>query len=254
MGNVKHGSVSINSEIMINGVIIAFMKGKIFIVCLTGIFILSCKTNDLTGLDFRQEMRNLVIDLSAYGRNTDAGFIIVPQNGQEIASTSGEGGGDFYWTYLASLDGTGQEDLNYGYTGDKEATPKYDFLTALQGTNYDLLIIDLFCCGKELTASDIQSLKTKQNGGSRLVLCYMSIGEAENYRWYWQSAWHSYPPPWLEKENPDWPGNYKVRYWNEEWQSILMGFSDSYLDKILNAGFDGAYLDIIDAFEYFENL
>ena len=31
-----------------------------------------------------------------------------------------------------------------------------------------------------------------------------------------------------------------------------MGSPDAYLDRILAAGFDGVYLDIIDAFEYFE--
>ena len=34
---------------------------------------------------------------------------------------------------------------------------------------------------------------------------------------------------------------------------IIYGNNNSYLEKILDAGFDGVYLDIIDAFEYFEN-
>ncbi len=52
-----------------------------------------------------------------------------------------------------------------------------------------------------------------------------------------------------EPENPNWPGNYKVRYWDPEWQAIIF----EYEDKILNAGFDGVYLNIIDAFEYWED-
>jgi len=58
----------------------------------------------------------------------------------------------------------------------------------------------------------------------------------------------------LEEENPNWEGNYKVRYWEPEWQDIIYGNDSSYLKKILDAGFDGVYLDIIDAFEYFEGL
>ncbi len=81
----------------------------------------------------------------------------------------------------------------------------------------------------------------------------MSIGEAEDYRYYWQDSWINNPPNWLEDENPDWEGNYKVRYWDKDWQSIIYGNDNSYLKKIINAGFDGVYLDIIDAFEYFEN-
>ena len=85
----------------------------------------------------------------------------------------------------------------------------------------------------------------------RLVIAYMSIGEAEDYRYYWEPAWSVNPPSWLETEN--WEGNYKVRYWDSDWQKIIFGNEDSYLKKVLDAGFDGVYLDIIDAFEYFEN-
>ncbi|NPA44475.1 MAG: hypothetical protein GXO49_02970, partial [Chlorobi bacterium] len=81
---------------------------------------------------------------------------------------------------------------------------------------------------------------------------YMSIGEAENYRYYWQEEWNTNKPEWLDKENPDWEGNYKVWYWNKDWQNIIYGNDNSYLKKILDAGFDGVYLDIIDAFEYYE--
>ncbi|MEE8372615.1 MAG: endo alpha-1,4 polygalactosaminidase [Dehalococcoidia bacterium] len=84
-------------------------------------------------------------------------------------------------------------------------------------------------------------------------IAYMSIGEAEDYRYYWQEEWGSSSPSWLAEENPDWTGNYKVRYWDPVWQRIIYREDDSYLRKILDAGFDGVYLDIIDAFEYFED-
>ena len=117
-----------------------------------------------------------------------------------------------------------------------------------------MLILDLFFQGREWTGEEIGNLKKKKHGGDRLVLAYMSIGEAEDYRWYWHREWADSPPVWLDEENPFWKGNYKVRYWEEEWGRILMGSPDSYLDKILAARLDGAYLDIIDGFEYFENL
>ncbi len=132
-------------------------------------------------------------------------------------------------------------------------TSKTDFLAAMKGTNYDVIIVDLFFNETdELTFDDVSSLKVKSNGGRRLVISYMSIGEAEDYRFYWQKEWKSSPPAWMERENPDWPGNFKVRYWEEDWQDIIYGNDDSYLKKILDAGFDGVYLDIIDAYEYFE--
>lgn len=129
---------------------------------------------------------------------------------------------------------------------------KNDFISAVSATDYDLLIIDFFHKESELTKDDLDQLKVKNSGGRRLVISYMSIGEAEDYRYYWKNEWNDDPPEWLDKENPRWKGNYKVEYWNPDWQSIIFGSTDSYLDKIINAGFDGVYLDIIEAFEYFE--
>jgi cysteinyl-tRNA synthetase, unknown class len=130
---------------------------------------------------------------------------------------------------------------------------KAAFINAVAATNYDLLIMDLYFDETTLfTSSDITQLKNKANGGKRLVVSYMSIGEAEDYRDYWQAGWNSSPPAFVDSENPDWPGNYKVKYWDPSWQSIIYGNDNSYLKKILNAGFDGVYLDIIEAFEYFE--
>jgi len=44
-----------------------------------------------------------------------------------------------------------------------------------------------------------------------------------------------------------------VRYWDPNWQYIICGSSDSYVNRIVNAGFDGVYLDLVDEYEYFEN-
>jgi len=143
---------------------------------------------------------------------------------------------------------------NFLYLINPEVFPtKNHFIDSVGKTNYDLLIIDLFYTINEpLTPQDLESLKTKANQGKRLVICYMSIGEAENYRYYWQPGWEFGSPEWLDEPNPDWPGNYKVRYWDPAWQAIIYGNDNSYLKKIIDAGFDGIYLDIVDAFEYFE--
>jgi cysteinyl-tRNA synthetase len=132
---------------------------------------------------------------------------------------------------------------------------KTNFINAITATNYDLLIMDYFFQdGGEFLTEQIEQLKQKANGGQRLLLAYMSIGEAEDYRYYWQESWNNNKPDWIAAENPEWKGNYKVKYWENAWQSIIYGNDDSYLKKIIDAGFDGVYLDIIDAFEYFENL
>lgn len=133
-------------------------------------------------------------------------------------------------------------------------------LSELGASAFDLIITDYSLDGSEnerLTNEQVTALKSSP-GGTKLVLAYMSIGEAEDYRWYWQPAWDAnadgepdaMAPGWLGPANPDWPGNYKVRYWDPDWQGIIFGSAQSYLDKIVAAGFDGVYLDIIDAYEY----
>jgi len=306
----------------------------------------STQSNDLPSIDFRQAMREFVIDISSYAKSVQDNFIIIPQNGQELLTDNGEFSGTPVTNYLNAIDGVGREDLFYGYENDNQATPpeeqaymtgfldlaemngiqvlvtdycwtnqfiddsytknqqrdyisfaanhreldvippypttpfnvnandiltlaeaknflyllntqtfqnKDDFLNALRQTDYDILLIDLFFEGtEELSFQDITSLKIKSNGGSRLVIAYMSIGEAEDYRYYWHQEWNTNPPAWLEGENTNWPGNHKVRYWENDWQNIIMGSENSYLQKILDDGFSGVYLDLIDAFEYFE--
>ena len=130
-------------------------------------------------------------------------------------------------------------------------------LAAIGNTAYDLVVMDYSSDGSEatkFTAAQIAALKHSP-GGDKIALSYMSIGEAETYRFYWQSAWDANgdgtpdpgAPAWLDIENPNWPGNYKVHYWDPAWQSIIF----SYTDKLLDAGFDGAYLDIVDAYQYY---
>lgn len=301
----------------------------------------------LAGRDFRQDMRNLVIAISQYAKAKSAGFVIIPQNGQELATSDGTDTGAPMVSYLNAIDGQGREDLFYGYDSDDTATlssvtnlissvldiekangkkilvtdycttpanvsnsytqnaakgyisiaqvrgldsipgfpapysangltninalasannflyllnysPTYstrsDVLSAIQATNFDVVIMDAFFSDNTpFTAAEINSLKTKAGGGRRLIISYMSIGEAEDYRFYWQPSWVVGNPCWLNAENPHWAGNYKVHYWDPAWQSYIFGNSNAYLDQILGAGFDGAYLDIIDAFQYFEN-
>jgi cysteinyl-tRNA synthetase len=98
------------------------------------------------------------------------------------------------------------------------------------------------------------SASTAASSTERLVIAYMSIGEAEDYRYYWQPGWNSAPPGWLLGENPQWEGNYLVEYWDAQWQDIIFGSDDSYLGRILNCGFDGVYLDKIDSFETLEEM
>jgi cysteinyl-tRNA synthetase len=125
----------------------------------------------------------------------------------------------------------------------------------IAGSPYDLVVIDYStngCEDGEFSKTQVEKMKKKPDGSRRIVLAYMSIGEAEPYRFYWQEAWNKGKPFWILEPNPKWPDNYRVEYWNGAWKKILFGSDFSYLDRIINAGFDGVYLDIVDGYEAFQ--
>lgn len=294
-------------------------------------------------IDYREEMRDFVREISSFAKQQDSDFAVIPQNGHPLVLKGGVPASD----YLSAVDGLAQESLFFGSPNDdqptsasetnqliqylnvgkeagktilvtdyvstsfkvnnsysqnqalgylsfaapdrdltvipsnpsplpgenadnitqlsdahnflyllnkKDFSTRNEFISAIQNTNYDIIIIDAFYGSQMFTAEEVNQLRQKKNGGKRLVISYMSIGEAEDYRYYWQNEWEVGDPEWLFSENPNWAGNYKVMYWEPEWKSIIYGNDNSYLQRILDSGFDGVYLDIIDGFEYFENL
>ncbi len=102
----------------------------------------------------------------------------------------------------------------------------------------------------------------------KVVLAYVDIGEAEDWRWYWtwSQGWNCRgepPSDWPEYIlacDPDgWEGNYPVAYWTAAWKEVLIygvdGGSqpgrdyDSVVAEIIQDGFDGIYLDWVEAYE-----
>lgn len=312
------------------------------------IFILSTTagcTQDQNSINYKQEMRTFVQEISEYAKKQNPNFVVIPQNGHELVSDNGKWDGKPDKDYLDAIDGLGQENLYFGTPGDNLETPadlsefleyyldigkkagktilvtdytyspvnmdssykwneekkylsfaadereltsipeypevikdennksvsklsdaenflyllnpekfssKQDFLNGISKTNYGAVIIDAFYFDTLLTKNDLDQIKNKADGGSRLIISYMSIGEAEDYRYYWDDSWEPANPEWIVAENPDWEGNYKVKYWDSEWKKHILGTPESYLQKIIDAGFDGVYLDIIDGYYFFE--
>lgn len=132
-----------------------------------------------------------------------------------------------------------------------------DFLYQLQYANperigetaYDLVVVPLGTAGGHREV--IERLRHSP-GGDKLVLCYMSIGQAATFEYYWQREWYENPPAWLDAHDPVWAGDRWVRYWDPEWQAIIYGSPSAYLDRVLALGFDGVYLDRVDTYQYYE--
>lgn len=135
---------------------------------------------------------------------------------------------------------------------------------AIAAAPHDLMVVDFARHGDEaskFTGEEVAAMQQRDDGGRRVVVAYISIGEASEFRTFWQREWtargrargelSSTAPKWLGPVNPDWPESRKVRYWDPAWQAII--FNDArtgWLDQIVAQGFDGAYLDIVDAYYF----
>ncbi|PPD31187.1 MAG: hypothetical protein CTY20_00070 [Hyphomicrobium sp.] len=120
---------------------------------------------------------------------------------------------------------------------------------------FDLAVIDHAISAnrrflREFTPDEVAAMKIRPDGSRRLLLAYLSIGEAERYRFYWKQDWYLPPtrPAWLGQVNPRWDGNFPVKFWDPEWQRLIFGAPDAYVDRIVAQGFDGIYLDRADVY------
>ncbi len=299
----------------------------IFLLVLTG-----CKEKKIE--KNAEKMQQFVTDISSYARSMNPDFIIIPQNGIELAFKNTNPDKGVMSSYLSSINGIGVEELFYhgslsvdnerlsmlkklvsskkiiiadyvsdnsnianaierskneGFISFPRRSDNYDYkfipqsitdengeditrlndaknclylistdnfadkqsmISAIGATNYDVVLIDLFFDESAFTKQEVQQLKEKANGAKRLLIAYISIGSAENYRYYWQSDWKQGKPSWLKKKYQGYQDEIWVQFWHKEWQNIIYGNDNSYIKKIIDAGFDGSYLDNVEAYYF----
>jgi len=149
---------------------------------------------------------------------------------------------------------------------------------ALARSRYDLLVIEPTRTDASSPESKnfpmrqvVQKLKAgKASDGvhRKLVLAYIDIGEAEGWRWYWtwSRTWKKgspRPADWpdfiLGADPGGWSDNWVVAFWDPKWKDILLYGKNtprdagrdyaSVLDEVVKDGFDGVYLDWVEAWE-----
>lgn len=161
-------------------------------------------------------------------------LLVVPAAAQDLSTIA-----DFWYR----LQGLGGADLD---------------VDELAAGDHELLIIDYSKNGLEsgeFSAGEIDAIRDAGDNDT-LVIAYVSIGEASDFRWYYDEV-EQFWPHVLADVNPAFPESRKVRYWSNDWKQFLIGddvpndLGDSYVKRVVDAGFDGIYLDIIDAFEHF---
>ncbi|MEG3617623.1 hypothetical protein V5T82_04055 [Magnetovibrio sp. PR-2] len=126
-----------------------------------------------------------------------------------------------------------------------------DYVQALAGTNYDVVVTSVFHGRQPLTKRQVEGLKYKKLGARRLVLAEMDIAHAATYHYYWQPEWLTNPPDFVGPNLRTDPDMYHAMFWDPGWQAVISGNTDSYLYGIMALGFDGVVLTGTKAWEFY---
>ena len=164
-----------------------------------------------------------------------------------------------YWAYQI-------QDISGPGAVDELAHSHYDMLV-LEPTRTDWSSDDKYFDTKGMVER-LQNTKASDYVHRKLIIAYIDIGEAENWRWYWtwSKEWpegEPRPQDWpdyiLAHDPEGWEGNFLVAYWDERWKDIVIygrnqdsepyGDYNSVIDETIKDGFDGIYLDWVEGFE-----
>lgn len=167
----------------------------------------------------------------------------------------------FIVTFAISCAGDSGEILNTGNPLDEVDFWAYQIdgldvpesIDSLCLSHYDLLVIDqqrsLKGSEGHATAADVSRIRNSLNskGENKLVVCYIDVGQAESYRYYWQAGWETGNPEWLLDPDPDgWNSSFGVKFWSPEWKTIMK----HYIGRIIDDGYDGIYLDWLMIYDF----
>lgn len=106
----------------------------------------------------------------------------------------------------------------------------------LLSTGAEMMVLDPDAYNEE----EIKAL----NSAGIKILAYLSVGEAEKYRRHFSKLEGT---DLIIQENPLWSENFQIKFWEPLWKSLLINYSK----EILNKGFKGLFVDVVDAWQNF---
>jgi cysteinyl-tRNA synthetase len=113
-------------------------------------------------------------------------------------------------------------------------------------TTFGIVVVDYSRDGSDegmLKASEVKEMKK----GGKVVLAYINIGYAEEWRFYWDKIKDA---TFVGSADIRWKGEHLILdFDNSAWKDII----HEYVEKIKKIGFDGVYLDGVNAYEEFQN-
>lgn len=137
-----------------------------------------------------------------------------------------------------------------------------DMIDELVASRYDLLVLEPTRSDRDNADFDTAGMVRRLHESpasvedrTKLVVAYIDIGQAEDWRTYWTDEWVA--PTAEERGSPDflitidpdgWSGNYPVAYWDQRWKDIMIDGENSVLQQVLDDGFDGIYMDWVEAY------
>ena len=94
---------------------------KRILLCIMNLvfFMVGCTVSKGEKINYKEEMKTLVKEISEYSKSRKEEFIVVIQNAEEVIYNA-EGNIDY--DFLEHIDGIGKESLFFGYEGDDEKT------------------------------------------------------------------------------------------------------------------------------------
>ena len=111
--------------------------------------------------------------------------------------------------------------------------------SAVAARDFTLGVVDADDSG--ITSAQLATLAAD----GKQLLAYASAGEAETFRDYFINGhWNTTPPDFLLGPNPHWPTGYRVKFWDPDWQDIVI----NRLMGLQAKGYLGAYLDVVDVY------
>jgi cysteinyl-tRNA synthetase len=155
----------------------------------------------------------------------------------DAAETSGESdlpavGEIRHWLYLIDVDVEG------------------DTIDEIVRSDHEMVVLDFIPSEANNTDYPMRDVIERLHGATtpKLVLAYIDIGQAEDFRTYWEPTWVPGDPEWIVGVDPDgWEGNYPVAFWWDDWRAIWLD-DGGFVDEIVDIGFDGVYLDWVEAY------
>jgi cysteinyl-tRNA synthetase, unknown class len=116
-------------------------------------------------------------------------------------------------------------------------------LAAVAEADAQLAVVDLARDAHTdyFTAAEVQAVRET----GKVVLAYFEVGSIEDFRPEYPTIRDDHPDLILH-EWGEWPGEFFVKYWTDRWWTRVVR---PRLDRALETGYDGVYLDTLLAYE-----